>query len=1088
LEAGRVNGTAAYRLDGRRVARDAFYAAACDPRRHVCVEACAGAGKTWMLVARIVRALLDGAAPQEVLAITFTRRAAGEMRTRLAQWLQAASQMSPDEAAAQLREYGLPAADAAQRAGELIGLYERVLDSNQHVDVRTMHAWFAQLLAAAPMELLASLGLGPDLALLEDPRELMPALLPRFHARVRADAALREAHRDLLLRHGRAAVSRWFDAALARRSEIELAAQAGTIDGAVPPADDPHAASHVRKLHVRADVQALALALEQRKTYAADARKAADKLRAALRRDDDRRGLADLYAALFNDEGVPRKRLADTPGYAALCDAVDAWREQVALRDAHHDHAHMARLVPVLFDSYAQLKRERGLVDMNDLERVALVLLSEHELSGWVQQRLDARVRHVLIDEFQDTSPLQWHALQSWLAAYAGAGGGGDAPRVFIVGDPKQSIYRFRGADPRVFQAAQGFVVEALQGSIAACDHTRRCAPGVVDVVNRVFGAWGDGPGLVHWREHTTEIARMDTAPALLALPSTERAASERGDGADSALVWRPSLTVPRHAVKTLPREAEAAAVARAIAGLVNERGVPPERVLVLARKRAALTPVADALAALQVPQVEPEELRLSQLPEAQDLLAMLDVLASPTQSLSLARALKSPLFGADDDDLRHLARRVREQRIGWWTALAQCADDMSASPALQRAARLCAAWAKVAPVLPPHDLLDRIVHEGELLPRLAAAVPAARRARALDAVRALLAAALDLDGGRYATPYGFVRALRAQRIDAPASVQAGALRLLTIHGAKGLEADVVFLVDAQPERTPDERMSVLIDWPVHSPRPTCAAFIASSARCPPALQALGDEEAFERAREEANALYVALTRAKHQLVVSRTPPHRANESPPSWWTRVAPLAAPWADAVAPCEAAPPAPAEVACLPAPRVADALGEAATAPSAAREAAAALGQAVHRVLEWAGRGSSGTTPPFDALARAAARAFGVADEQAVRDVAERIWSSPACRRFFDAAAIEWAGNEVAIAGNDGRPQRIDRLVLLRAPESTWWVLDYKLAADPARDAALQAQLADYRRAVAALVPGQLVRAAFITGQGQLVPAAD
>jgi ATP-dependent helicase/nuclease subunit A len=278
-----VNATAAYRLDGRRVARDAFYAAACDPRRHVCVEACAGAGKTWMLVARIVRALLDGAAPQEVLAITFTRRAAGEMRTRLAQWLQAASQMSPDEAAAQLREYGLPAADAAQRAGELIGLYERVLDSNQHVDVRTMHAWFAQLLAAAPMELLASLGLGPDLALLEDPRELMPALLPRFHARVRADAALREAHRDLLLRHGRAAVSRWFDAALARRSEIELAAQAGTIDGAVPPADDPHAASHVRKLHVRADVQALALALEQRKTYAADARKAADKLRAAYR-------------------------------------------------------------------------------------------------------------------------------------------------------------------------------------------------------------------------------------------------------------------------------------------------------------------------------------------------------------------------------------------------------------------------------------------------------------------------------------------------------------------------------------------------------------------------------------------------------------------------------------------------------------------------------------------------------------------------------------------------------------------------------------------------------------------------------------
>ena len=102
---------------------------------------------------------------------------------------------------------------------------------------------------------------------------------------------------------------------------------------------------------------------------------------------------------------------------------------------------------------------------MTDLERVAVALLSEHTLSGWVQQRLDARVRHLLIDEFQDTSPLQWHALQSWLAAYAGAGGGIDAPRVFIVGDPKQSIYRFRRAEPRVFKAAQDFVVEALGGS-----------------------------------------------------------------------------------------------------------------------------------------------------------------------------------------------------------------------------------------------------------------------------------------------------------------------------------------------------------------------------------------------------------------------------------------------------------------------------------------------------------------------------------------------------------------------------------------------------------------------------------------------
>jgi ATP-dependent helicase/nuclease subunit A len=462
----------------------------------------------------------------------------------------------------------------------------------------------------------------------------------------------------------------------------------------------------------------------------------------------------------------------------------------------------------------------------------------------------------------------------------------------------------------------------------------------------------------------------------------------------------------------------------------------------------------------------------------------MLDVLASPMQSLSLARALRSPLFGASDEDLLALSRRA--DGGAWWSALLSCADDPAASPALQRAARLCAAWAAAAPSLPPHDLLDRIVHEGELMPRLAAAVPAAQRARALDAVRALLTTALELDGGRYASPYGFVRRLRATRVAAPASQQDGAVRLLTIHGAKGLEARVVFVVDTQPEPTRADRMSLLIDWPVTSPRPACVAFIASSARCPPSLRALWTDEAVEREREEANALYVALTRARQRLVVSRTPPRGADEATPSWWTRLAPRACDWVGAPVAWARPPEDSAEVVALPA--AVQPLDAPARAGPAADAAAAALGQAVHRVLEWAAQCGDGAAPAFDTLARAAARAFGVPDAPSVRRVAERIWASPECRRFFDTGRIEWAGNEVAIATADGLPRRIDRLVLLREPERAWWVLDYKLAADPARDAALQAQLADYRRAVAALVPGQEVRAAFITGQGRLVPAAD
>src|SRR6185369_3153753 len=184
------------------------------------------------------------------------------------------------------------------------------------------------------------------------------------------------------------------------------------------------------------------------------------------------------------------RQLGDAPAVAAAVDALSLLQEQTLQHDAHDDHQRMTRLARPLLAQWGALKRERGLVDMPDLERCALALLSEPAVSGWVQQRLDMQLRHVLIDEFQDTSVLQWLALQGWLSSYAGAGGGASGqrpPTVFIVGDPKQSIYRFRGAEPRVFDAARDFLVEALGASVLACDHTRRNAPGLLAVLNQVF-------------------------------------------------------------------------------------------------------------------------------------------------------------------------------------------------------------------------------------------------------------------------------------------------------------------------------------------------------------------------------------------------------------------------------------------------------------------------------------------------------------------------------------------------------------------------------------------------------------------------
>jgi ATP-dependent helicase/nuclease subunit A len=1072
-----MNTAPAYQLDGHDAGREAFYATACDPRRHVVVEACAGAGKTWMLVARIVRALLDGAEPQEILAITFTRKAAGEMRTRLADWLREFAALTPEEATAKLRLFGLSVDEAARRAPALIGLHERVLMGGRAVEVRTFHAWYAQLLRAAPIEILASLGLAPGLSTVEDIDELKPELMQAFHCALLGDTVALAAFQRLSTRHGRSRLDAWFDTALVRRTETQLADEAGTLADAVEPPADRDPLRRVGDAGFVDGVAALARGLAARSGKLSE--QGARALVDALGFTDLPQRYAALRLALFTEkgQGTPRKQLGNLPEQAALCEALDAIAALLAHEEAHDDHAAMVRLTRVLFAEYAALKQRRGLIDMADLERVAFALLSDHTLSGWVQERLDARVRHLLIDEFQDTSPLQWQALHAWLAAYAGAGGGPEAPRLFIVGDPKQSIYRFRRAEPRVFEAAQRFVVDALGGTLAACDHTRRCAPGVVDVINQVFGRLAVEGRLAAWREHSTEVTEnAGSTPALRRLPSAERPArAARSNAGETLPVWRPSLTVPRVEAKAVLREAEAGALALAIDALVRDEGVAPRQIFVLARKRAVLATAACALAALHLPHVAPEGLSLGDLPEVQDLLAVLDVLASPGQALSLARALKSPLFGASDEELLWLARRAREAG-GWWPALMQ--RPAEAPAALQRAANLFAAWQAASDTLPPHDLLDRIVHEGDWLPRLAAVVPPERYARAMGATRAMLACALELDGGRYASPYGFVRALRQRRIEVPAAQAQNAVQLLTIHGAKGLEAEVVFLMDADPKPPEAETSTLLVDWPVEAARPHRVAFLASEARCPPPLQALLAKEQAARSREELNALYVALTRAQRCLVVSRTPPLSASEAP-SWWARLEGLAEPWQPPALPHPAGAAMQAEVVALP---LARRRAEPSAAPATARDdAAARLGQAVHRMLEWAAQRQGADRA---ALAQAAARAFAVPDADEVLRTAAAILDSPACHRFFDPAAIAWSGNEVPVPGAAGEVRRIDRLVRLAGADAAWWVLDYKLAGAPQQDAAYREQLAAYRDAVAALAPGEAVRAAFVTGRGELI----
>jgi len=1064
--------TPAYERNGAPVAREDFYRIACDPQRHVVVEACAGAGKTWMLVSRILRALLEGTPPQEILAITFTKKAAGEMRQRLMEWLEDFAHADDERLRKELLMRGVDAARVPALIEPLRQLHRGLLLQGRAVQIRTFHSWFAALLRNAPISMLEELGFPAAYDLLEQDAPAIAQLWRPFQARLLREPELRADYEAVMATHGRSQTEKALEAALQRRVEFMLADAMAVMDHSVPPAagvfpDLPASETPLDLLlaegALRNQLQLAACLLGQASQPSFSAK--GSELEQALTQGD----AAGVLKALLTTEEQPRKFSDKVNGI----EEVRAAQTLVLnLLDAQQQHEawlyqqRLTRLSRLLIEEYGALKRERGWVDMSDVERAALHLLSNSALSGWVQERLDARTRHLLIDEFQDTSPLQWQALHAWLSGYAGSGGGPGTPRLFIVGDPKQSIYRFRRAEPQVFEAAKVFVRE-LGGEQLSCDHTRRNAPEVLGLVNTALGQARDAGEYEGFRAHSTE---SQDPGAVLALPAIPRPDKEKKEAATE---WRDSLTQPRHTPEDTLRELECRQAAHWIAQQI-EAGLPPSEIMVLARKRDRLSAMETELRALGIPALQPEKAELGEAPEVQDLVALLDVLVSPTHDLSLARALKSPLFGLPDEALIEIALRQRAQKQAWFDLLQQ----EGWSPALQGVGARLRRWQQWAASLPPHDALDAIFEDGDVLARFVSAAPATLRAGVRANLLALLSAALQLDGGRYATPYGLVRALRAGGVPAPQAPGADAVQLLTVHGAKGLEAELVLLLDtdAPPQRA--QTMGVLMDWPGEAVAPRSFIFLASESRVPPSVRAALEHEQRARAREELNTLYVALTRAKRRLVLSSVQPY--GDSGSSWWQRLLPGCAPLAldglSAAAAVEGAGDGTIVLAVLPEVRFEVPRGLPAASAESTPEAR--IGQAMHRLLEWTEPDARDWSEP---QVRRAAAEFGLDEAQGRQAAAmalrilqgEGAWA-------WRSAELAWQGNEVSVT-LQGNVRRIDRLV--QRKDGAWWVLDYKSTARPSDQEELASQLRDYRAAVQAACPGETVRAAFLSAQGTL-----
>lgn len=1062
-------------------------AAALDPAASVVVEACAGSGKTWLLVSRMLRLLLAGAEPAELLAITFTRKAAQEMTDRLHEWLRLLAQADDATVRAFLRERHVAEGDIDALLPRARGLLEAVLTATPGPTVTTFHGWFLDLVRRAPLDA----GLPWGATLLDRQRQLQDEVSERLLARWAAavesteGVALRSLLADIGDRNLRDLLRRFLDA----RAEWWA-----YTEGASDPV--AHALAQLRPLlhPLLEEDRATALWddagwLARLETVAAAYMHGSAKeceTAAALRAALAQRDLEGVRRVILKSDGGRRDRKATKAVFAALGSGAASWLDDyTAVEDALVDIAahetdrriwdlnrHGLVLGHAYVEAYQAAKAQQGLLDFADAEWLAARLLRDPVHAPALAEKLDVRYRHLLLDEFQDTNPLQWQALAAWLTDAAQSERG---ITVFMVGDPKQAIYRFRRGEARVFDVAAAFLRAQFGARRFSTDTTRRLAPALVDALNAVFA---NAAGFGAHRSLPANAGRPGAARCVAVV-------AQKND-AEAAAGLRDPLTTP------LPEDGERAveAEARAFAAVLRDevlgrwgvadaagvRAARPGDVLALVRRRTHLQRYERALEQAGIPFVTSRRGGLLHALEARDLVALLETLLLPHADLKLAHALKSPLFGCSDDDL--LAVFAARDGCGWERLLARAAQP-ACPPALARAAALLVRWRALCGTLPVHDLLDRIYDEGDVEARYAAAVPPALRPQVAANLRAFIELALSEGAGRYPTLTGFIRALDALIDDDDAAPGEGlaadnayAVRLLTIHGAKGLEAPIVWLLGGS-DHNKGEAHAVLAPWPPEAARPEHFSLFGKLAERGSGRACWFAAEAELAARETDNLLYVALTRAEQGLIVSGDAARNAwlKRIASAWQTSPAPAALPDAPALEEAEVR---------LPPVISAPAVGARVTPP--VQSMAAARGEFLHACLErFAPPGV-----PRD-LAALAARLKLDDERAALEGTARDLLARRELARFFDPAHYLRAHSERTLLDAEGRMQRPDRVVEFA---DAVWVIDYKTGADALAlsDAALaerhRPQLEGYAALLAALHPDKAIHAALLRADGRLV----
>lgn len=901
---------------------------AANPEATAWVAASAGTGKTRVLTNRLLALLLEGAEPREILALTFTKAAAAEMADRVSEALEAWVTLSEaDLRAALFRLAGEhPTDDQLALARRL---FAKVLEAPGGLNIQTIHAFAQSLLGRFPVEA----GVQPGFKVLEESEAtaLLETTVDRFLVgliareepaisnvfEVLGEDTFRDVLSGLVRERGRLQRLLGPNKQPAKQVLEPLAARLGVETGSTTEGLK-RAVIHADGIpgDLRAAFQAYA-EWAQSKGVAVNRNNsvmftAIDWL--AQARAEDRLATLKDYSLLFlTGAGGKRDlaRLVTQKFHAGAAESLERLQqeqdrvytlmhgikalEQMAVSEALLDTA------GVVVDTYDTAKRAISRVDFDDLILKTINLLTAEDGAGlWVAYKLDQGLRHVLVDEAQDTNPDQWAIVRGLTDAfYDGTDPDYERPRTtFVVGDLKQSIYGFQRADPKVFQAMRtAFRTDVDRAGQHWIDPvlnvTFRSSKPVLDAVNTVFGHGENARGLTFddesWPVHLTgrpgagglvEVwDRVKAPPKDKDAPHVPVRPDDDLDEDD-----RPEVELAKLLGERISLWTAGTATGPGQPGWLDNHHRPmrAEDILVLVRSRSGpfINTLTYTLKKKGVDVAGADRLKLQEQLVIKDLLCLTEYLLQPRADLSLATVLRSPLCGFSSDQLYELAHRRAEGET-LETALAKAAQN---GLAIAQEARSLFQTLRNRLASTPYGFYSF------LLTRLGAGRRFAERLgpQAGDALKEFLRAALAYERANTPTIPGFLGWLSKAEIEVKREQEGanGGVRIMTVHGSKGLEAPVVIL--PHTHRRMDDIARDRLRWFDTDDAPVPLPYWKPSSEDSP-FQTM-ELEALDKAKaeqEERRLLYVAMTRAEERLFICGWQPRRAkdeSEALVSWY------------------------------------------------------------------------------------------------------------------------------------------------------------------------------------------------------------